>query len=477
MVALDNSTDVTLPATYTGVSGNQTRGASTLDDSDWTIGDQGGIYTNGSTTPSPSGNYRSVKDFGGTTYVFTASASSPPVGTLASPSGSTFTALPGLPDGSTNAQDFYLIQSGSNGSTFDVLYVLSASSATAGTIAKYSLVNGSWTANGSYTTSFGGFGLAAANDGSGGAYLYVTTGTGSTTANQVIQLTDTAGYDTSINITTANNVTLYTAPAGTLLKGIAFAPVANTATTTAVTNVSPLTASNTQSITLTATVTATSVVRSGFGYRRVHQWRCQRHGAGHSHLADHQRHHCDLQHYHPGTGRHVQRYPGLLYRQCGLGFQQQCFPRLRLDSRCRRCYHDRPYFHQSDQLGRWTADQLHGHGVRELRIPAPTAGSVQFFDGSTRHPAGHGDLGNGQRNHGHLYRDHQLHRGGYLQRYPGFLHRRHRLRRQQLVGLWHRAGPQARRESSPSGHSPFWPVRRTTARHPLTDPVPPSAWE
>jgi hypothetical protein len=41
----------------------------------------------------------------------------------------------------------------------------------------------------------------------------------------VIKLTDTAGYNSAISVTTANNVTLYTAPAGTTVKGIAFAPV------------------------------------------------------------------------------------------------------------------------------------------------------------------------------------------------------------------------------------------------------------
>ena len=236
-----------------------------------------------------------MKTFGGTVYAFTASATSPTVGTLSSPSGSTFTPLPGLPNGTTNAQDFYLIQSGSNGSTFDVLYVLSASSATAGTIAKYSLVSGSWTANGSYTTSFGGFGLAAANNGSGGAFLYVTTGTGATTANQVIELTDTAGFNTTINITTANNVTLYTAAAGTLLKGIAFAPVSATATTTAVTSVSPLTPGTSQPITIHRDGDGElGIGRSGSGCRRVHRLRRQRHGAGHCRHGDHERRHFDL---------------------------------------------------------------------------------------------------------------------------------------------------------------------------------------
>ncbi|HVM47988.1 MAG TPA: hypothetical protein VMU04_08170 [Candidatus Acidoferrum sp.] len=219
---LDHSGAFTLQTTYTGGSGNQTRGACSVDDSLWWVGDQGGIYTNGTASTLRSGNFRSVKSFGGNLYVFVASASYPPVMSLATSPVAT-NALPGLPNGDGNGQDYYLISSGNNGSTFDVLYVLSASSGSAGTIYKYSLVSGSWTANGTYSTSFGGFGLCAARSGSG-AVLYVTTGTGATAANKVMLLTDAAGYNTTISITTGNNVTLYTAAAGTTMKGIAFAP-------------------------------------------------------------------------------------------------------------------------------------------------------------------------------------------------------------------------------------------------------------
>jgi len=223
VVTINNAGTVTLATTYTGTSGNQTRCATTMDNTNWYIGDQSGFYTNSSSSASPSGNIRSVKSFGGTVYGFTASASLPPVGTISAPSGGTYTGLPGLANGATTRQDFYLISSGSNGSTFDVLYVLDASTATAGTIFKYSLVSSNWTANGTYPTSFGGFGLAAEQSG-GGAALYVSTGTGATVTNSVIKLTDDAGFNSTINITTGNNVTLFTAATGTIIKGIAFAP-------------------------------------------------------------------------------------------------------------------------------------------------------------------------------------------------------------------------------------------------------------
>ncbi len=233
VVTINAAGTVTIPATtYTGTSGNQTRSASTLDNSTWFIGDQGGFYTNGASTASPTGNVRSVKAFGGTMYAFTASASSAPVGVISAATGGTFTGLPGLANGTTAAQDFYLVSSTTNGSAYDELYVLSATSNTAGTIAKFSFIDSNadsvldtWTANGTYTTTFGGFGLAAALDGSG-ADLYVTSGQGALTANSLIKLFDQSGYNAAINITTANNVTLYTTGTGTILKGVDFAPVA-----------------------------------------------------------------------------------------------------------------------------------------------------------------------------------------------------------------------------------------------------------
>jgi hypothetical protein len=230
VVTLNASGVPTISATtYTGSSGNQTRGATSLNNTTWFIGDQGGIYTNGSSSGSPSGNFRSLKAFGGTIYAFTASSSAPNVDSLSfGPTAAN--PLPGLPSGTnTNGQDFYLVSSGTNGSAYDMLYILNASTGTAGSINKYSLVSGNWTANGTYTTAFGGFGLAAATDGVG-EDLFVTTGTGATTANNVLKLFDQAGYNAAININTANNVTLFTSATGTILKGLDFVPVPEPAT-------------------------------------------------------------------------------------------------------------------------------------------------------------------------------------------------------------------------------------------------------
>ena len=235
---LNASGTYTLQTTYNGTSGNPVRGATTVDDNTWFINEgTSGIYSNttanvsspSSATLTLSGTYASLKTFGGITYALNKSASVPVVETL-SADGTTLTTLPGLTTTyDNNAVDFYMISSGNNG-TYDTLYVLDETSATAGAINKFSLVGGSWTANGSYTTSFGGYGLCAAQSG-GGAVLYATTGSGATALNSVIKLTDTAGYNSAIAITTANNTTLYTAATGATLKGVAFAPkVAQTIT-------------------------------------------------------------------------------------------------------------------------------------------------------------------------------------------------------------------------------------------------------
>ncbi len=211
--------------TYTGTSGQQTRGATSLNNTNWYVTEGSGLFTNGSTTPSPSGNFRNTRAFGTTVYGSAASATSSNVGTFSAISGGSYSALPGLPTGTATFQDFYLVQSGSNGSAYDVLYMLFANSGTVGSIAKYSLVGSTWTANGTYSTSFGGFGLAAMANGAGGASLFASAGTGATAANSLVKLTDTAGYNSTISITTSNNVTLYTAPTGKSIKGLDFAPV------------------------------------------------------------------------------------------------------------------------------------------------------------------------------------------------------------------------------------------------------------
>ena len=257
VVTLNAGATVNLATTYTGTSGNQTRCATTIDNTNFFIVDQGGINTNNSTTSSPTGNYRAVKTFGGIQYVGSAATTGAQVSTLSAITGGTVTGIPGLAT-NTAFTDFYLISSGSNGSSFDILYTTTPTSATAGVIAKYSLVTGSWVANGTYTTSFGGFGLAAQKAGAG-ANLFTTTGLGATAANQVIRMTDVAGYNATINITTANNVILHTAATGTTYKGIEFVPEVSALPTVAL-SASTTTASEAGQTVVTLTATTSTVV-------------------------------------------------------------------------------------------------------------------------------------------------------------------------------------------------------------------------
>ena len=230
VITYNNSKTFNKATTYTGASGNQTRCASTLNNTSWYIGDQSGFYTNGSSSPSPALNIRGVKAYGATMY---AQGSTIAIGTISAANGGTFTLLNGLTASTNNLQDFAFVSSGSNGAAFDVLYCLYTTK-----IEKYSLVSGTWTANGSYTFAGGGFGLTAKNIGIG-SELYVSTGNGANTANSIVKLTDNVGFNTTINITTASNLTLYTAAAGTIIKGVACAPISATAPNISI-NASPL---------------------------------------------------------------------------------------------------------------------------------------------------------------------------------------------------------------------------------------------
>ena len=253
VVTINNAGTISLATTYTGASGNQTRCATTLNNTDFWIADQGGAYTNGASSASPSGNLRGMKAFGGTVYVGQQSgtASNIQVSTLSAITGGSIMGLPGLTN-NNSFQDFYLISSGANGSTFDVLYTISNTSATVGTIAKYSLVSGSWVANGTYSTTVGGFGICAEKSDTG-ADIYITTGSGATTANSVRKIIDAAGYNTTINVNSPANI--YTAPTGTIIKGIAFAPKAPPALPVVSLSVDPDTGSEADATVITVTAT------------------------------------------------------------------------------------------------------------------------------------------------------------------------------------------------------------------------------
>jgi len=225
----DFNRNFAIKTTYTGSSGNQTRSATSLNNTTWFIGDQGGLYSNGTSAGDPSTvSSRGIKTFGGTVYVLqqSSSAGTIVISTVSAAVGGTVSGLSGMANDSA-AADFYFLSSGNNGSAYDVLYIVGTS-----TIKKYSLYGSSWTANGSYTLTGSGFGICAAKTG-GGVDLYVTSGGGATAANSVLKFTDSAGYNATISLSAPT--TLYTAPAGTTLKGIDFVPI-NKVTITSPTN-------------------------------------------------------------------------------------------------------------------------------------------------------------------------------------------------------------------------------------------------
>jgi hypothetical protein len=78
-----------------------------LNNSTWFIGDQSGIYTNGATAASPSGNVRSIRSFGSSVYTLQASSTTTVivVSTVSAATGGSITGLPGLANLSS-AQDF-----------------------------------------------------------------------------------------------------------------------------------------------------------------------------------------------------------------------------------------------------------------------------------------------------------------------------------------------------------------------------------
>ena len=255
VVTLDVNQVNNLAASYTGLSGNQTRCATTIDNTNYFIADQGGLYTNNATTPSNTSNFREIKSFGGAIY---ASASS----VINTVSGSTLTPLPNVGT-ITNLTGFYLIQSGSNGTTYDILYAITASKETAGTIAKYSFdpVSGSWTANGAYITTFGGYSIAAKTVGAGTgstAELYVSTGEGDLVSNSVLKCIDQSGWNQTINIPATAPTILYTATGNNSVKGIAFAPIGTVTTTPPTVSLSVSTNTASEAAQTQVTITATT---------------------------------------------------------------------------------------------------------------------------------------------------------------------------------------------------------------------------
>ena len=243
---LNPSGNYVLQTSYTGIGGgtaNQTRSATSVDNTTWYIGDKGGTYTNNQTIPYIGGtsllNIRSVKSFGGVVYGIQQQSASV-VATLLQIIPVNGQVYPGIPSTSqsyypvdgfpqdTQVVDFYMVKSGNNDGIYDVVYYIDDNGATAGSINKY-YYSGlddnnvpAYTSAGSVATVNGGDGLCAAINPNGGFDIYYTTGAGGTPGNSVVRVHDSGAWNGAINPTSTN--TLYTVGSASSMKGIAFAP-------------------------------------------------------------------------------------------------------------------------------------------------------------------------------------------------------------------------------------------------------------
>ena len=220
-VASDGTVDTS--TTTTSFSSVGIRSATSDDGSGfWAVGaGTGVVYTPfggsgaGTLVSSTATNLRDVQIFASQLYV-SSGAGSIRLGTVGSgtptTSGQTITSLPGFPTSSVSISSYFFADLSAGVSGLDTLYVTDD---VGNQIQKYSLVSGSWTANGTIalTTARG---LAATVSGNT-VTIYTTNGT------LLGKLTDTTGYNATIAGTLS---TIATAATNTAIRGIAFVPVA-----------------------------------------------------------------------------------------------------------------------------------------------------------------------------------------------------------------------------------------------------------
>jgi hypothetical protein len=219
----------------TSLGGSQARSAVSFAGGYWFVDDKGGLYDGNSGDPlitSPNANpYNNVvvRVFGGVPWVETQKVNDLALPVLYSITQSvddgtwTINHANNLPtDGA--ASDFYMVST-NGGTSYDILYVLDGASTNA-VITKYSNEGGiwyesfNWVANGSFTNRTGGDSLFATTNGTGGIYIYLTTGVSK--SNSLVRVTDAGGWNAPFQIVSSN--VLYTAQGGTYLKGITFVP-------------------------------------------------------------------------------------------------------------------------------------------------------------------------------------------------------------------------------------------------------------
>ena len=236
-IAADGTIDTT--TTTTAFSSTSIRGAASDNGSRFwaTGGNTGTVYQllgasgAGTTVSTTVTNQRSVGIFDNQLYASNASGNNTrvtAVGTGLPTTATTASPLTGLPTSGNANQFFFADLDGSAG--VDTVYV----AIDAGTIQKYSLVSGTWTANGTIA--------AAAVRGIAGSVSGSTVTLYATAPTNFWTVTDASGYNSTV---TATVTSLKTPSANTEFRGIAFAPEGGvvvvvptlaTPTTSAVTN-------------------------------------------------------------------------------------------------------------------------------------------------------------------------------------------------------------------------------------------------
>ncbi|HEV8631662.1 MAG TPA: ExeM/NucH family extracellular endonuclease, partial [Thermoanaerobaculia bacterium] len=257
---VDNGTIDTTTALTDAISGGNPRSAASTNGTDlWLSGTSSGggvryatlgatTSTSLATTPT---NLRVLGIFGGQLYTSSQSGAFR-LATVGSgtptASGQTITNLPGFPTATGSPQAYFFADLDVGVAGVDTVYVADDG----GTIQKYSLVSGSWTANGTIalTTARGITGTVSGST----VTLYVTART------TVRTLTDTSGYNATI---TGTVTTLATAATNTAIQGVAFVPQAAGATPTL--NIDDVTLNEGDSGTTTFTFHVTLTAPAGPG--------------------------------------------------------------------------------------------------------------------------------------------------------------------------------------------------------------------
>ena len=219
LVKSDGSVDTTTSLSDAS-SGSSPRGAASTDGTTiWVSGGAGGARyavpgattsVQLSTTPT---NLRGVNVYGGQLYASSQSGAFR-LATIGSGTpttiGQTTTNLPGFPTATGSPYQFFFADLDAGVAGVDTVYVADD----AGTIQKYSLVAGTWTANGTIALS-SVRGLTATVSGNS-VTLYVTNGT------SIQTLTDTSGYNATI---TGSLTSIATPGTNKAFRGVALAPV------------------------------------------------------------------------------------------------------------------------------------------------------------------------------------------------------------------------------------------------------------